>query len=128
MMFAIDFDGTIVEEAYPDIGALKPHARRVIQRIHREGGRIAIWTARNKTFDDVVKKFLISNGIPFDVYNDHFPENKVKYNWKKETSSPKMFADMYIDDRGFGIKDRKIDWLEIEAYLFGGKDIDVDEW
>jgi hypothetical protein len=118
-LIAIDFDGTIVEEAFPELGALKPHAKRVIQRIRREGGRIAIWTARNKRFDEAIQTFLNENDIPFDVYNDHFPENKEKYNWTAELGSPKIFAEIYIDDRGYGVKDRHIDWLEVERHLFG---------
>jgi hydroxymethylpyrimidine pyrophosphatase-like HAD family hydrolase len=118
-LIAIDFDGTIVEEAFPELGALKPHAKRVMQRIRNEGGRIAIWTARNKRFDEAIQTFLKDNDIPFDVYNDHFPENKEKYNWTAELGSPKIFAEIYIDDRGYGVKDRHIDWLEVERHLFG---------
>lgn len=112
-LFAIDLDGTIVEESFPEIGQLKPHAIRVMKRIKENGGKIAIWTSRSTSQAGKVQKFLAENNIPYDVYNEPFPEIKEKY----EATSRKVFADIYIDDRAYGVN-RKIDWLEIEKHIF----------
>lgn len=47
MIFAIDFDGTIVEHKYPEIGALKPSAKQVINELYGKGHYIIIWRSRN---------------------------------------------------------------------------------
>jgi hypothetical protein len=36
-----------------------------------------------------------------------------------KADSPKIYASLYIDDRAYGIKERNIDWLEVERYIFG---------
>jgi predicted mannosyl-3-phosphoglycerate phosphatase (HAD superfamily) len=113
---AIDFDGTIVEEMFPEIGDIKPHAVRVIKRIKESGRRIAIWTSRDESFYERVKDCLKVNGIPYDAFNEPFPEMKKQY----KADSPKIYASLYIDDRAYGIKERNIDWLEVERYIFGG--------
>ena len=40
-IYAIDFDGTIVEEKFPEIGALKPEAAEFIRHIRQNGDK---WT------------------------------------------------------------------------------------
>ena len=39
---AVDFDGTIVEDRYPDIGPLIPNARNVLQRYRMAGGKVIL--------------------------------------------------------------------------------------
>ena len=46
-ILALDFDGTIVEHKFPDIGALKPNVVGVINQLFNEGYYIIIWTCRS---------------------------------------------------------------------------------
>ena len=39
MTIAVDFDGTIVENQYPQIGKLQSGAKDTLQRLHRGGTR-----------------------------------------------------------------------------------------
>ena len=61
---AVDFDGTIVEDRYPDIGPLIPNARNVLQRYRMAGGKVILWTCR--TGQDLINAlvFLTQNEIP----------------------------------------------------------------
>ncbi len=97
MIFAIDFDGTIVDHEFPKIGKLKPHAIRVMNRLQAKGHKIIIWTCRKDTdkkyLTDVVR-FLNSRGFYPDAVNVNIDPNL-------NFANPKVLADFYLDDRSF---------------------------
>jgi len=97
-IFAIDFDGTIVQDKYPAIGVLQPYARDVINRLHEEGHYIIIWTCRTGDHLTNAVNFLLASGIKFDRVNDHEPNNCLQYG----PHARKVFADYYIDDKIVG--------------------------
>lgn len=43
---AIDFDGTIVDDAYPGIGKTKTFAFETLKKLQSEGYRLILWTYR----------------------------------------------------------------------------------
>ncbi|SDE09332.1 BT0820 family HAD-type phosphatase [Riemerella columbipharyngis] len=95
---AIDFDGTIVEDAYPGIGKPKTFAFETLKRLQAEGYRLILWTYRSgKTLDEAVE-FCRKNGIEFYAVNSSF-EGEV---FDHETQSRKIDADLFIDDRNLG--------------------------
>jgi len=99
MIIAIDFDGTIVRHQYPYIGELIPGAKEYIRKLKEDGHTIVIWTCRaNKPLDDA-RQFLDDNGIPYDGMNEECQEVK-SLGWI--SPSPKIYADIYIDDRQVG--------------------------
>jgi hypothetical protein len=98
MNIAIDFDGTIVELAYPDIGALMPYAKKVIQKWKNEGHTILINTCRVGEFAKAAKDFLIKNGVPFDYFNENSMDEITFYGH----DSRKICADIFIDDKNIG--------------------------
>lgn len=118
---AVDFDGTIVEDRYPDIGPLIPNARNVLQRYRMAGGKVILWTCR--TGQDLINAlvFLTQNGIAVDAANSHLPENMEAFRCRfphvpdRDVESRKIPADMYIDDRNPG----GVDWLIIGKLLLG---------
>lgn len=97
MILAIDFDGTIVEDQYPEIGKLVEGAKEVINRLHGEGYTIIIWTCRTGFHKAAAVEFLAKNGIKFDRINESCPGNLLKYGGK---DTRKVYADIYIDDKG----------------------------
>lgn len=111
---AIDFDGTIAEDSFPELGAMKPNADRVIRSIVDHGGQVAIWTCRTGEHVENIKAFLARHEIPYHVFNEPFPEQLAMF----PDNSRKIFADVYIDDRCLFTKERGIDWLEVEGLLF----------
>jgi predicted mannosyl-3-phosphoglycerate phosphatase (HAD superfamily) len=114
MIIAIDFDGTIVEHKYPEIGELLPNAKEVINELYDLGYTIIIWTCRsnqNSSSDDLEKMvlFLKENGIKFNYVNKNEP-----FIWG---CKPKIYADIYIDDRGVFWEP---DWLKIRKRILEG--------
>lgn len=97
LIIAIDFDGTIVEDAYPNIGKPQIFAFETIKRLQNDGHRLILWTYRSgKKLDDAVE-FCKENGVEFYAVNQSFP-NEV-YEGKE---SRKIAADIFIDDRNIG--------------------------
>lgn len=98
MIIAIDFDGTLVRGAYPAIGPLLPGAKKSLSELHERGHYLILWSCRTgKLLLDAVN-ILLEEGIPFDRINDHNPENLDIYG----EGGPKIYADVYIDDRNLG--------------------------
>ena len=44
MIIAVDFDGTIVENRYPDIGKEIPFATETLRMLIHDGHRLILWT------------------------------------------------------------------------------------
>jgi hypothetical protein len=94
---AIDFDGTIVDDAYPGVGPAKIFAFETLLKLQSEGYRLILWTYRSgQALQDAVD-FCKKNGLEFYV-NSSF-EGEV---FDSETHSRKIDADMFIDDRNLG--------------------------
>lgn len=97
LIVAIDFDGTIVEDAYPQIGKTRIFAFETLKRLQDDGHRLILWTYRNGTKLKEAVDFCKENGIEFYAVNASFPEEKYDY-----SRSRKIHADLFIDDRNIG--------------------------
>ena len=97
MIIAVDFDGTIVEHEYPEIGKPKLFAFETLKALQDSGHQIILWTYRSgKELDEAVE-FCKKNGIEFYAVNKNYPEEIFD-----ETANRKIMADIYIDDRNIG--------------------------
>jgi histidinol phosphatase-like enzyme len=92
---ALDFDGTIVEENYPNIGELRAEAKYYINKLYDDGFTIIINTCRSGVFAENAKNFLIKNKIRFHYFNENDPVLIKQYS----SDCRKISADVYIDDR-----------------------------
>ncbi|MFB9054485.1 BT0820 family HAD-type phosphatase [Formosa undariae] len=109
LILAIDFDGTVVEDAYPKIGKPKTFAFETLKRLQKDGHRLILWTYRSgKPLEEAVA-FCKVNGIDFYAVNSSFPEENYD-----ESKSRKINADIFIDDRNIG---GFIGWGEIYQLL-----------
>ena len=97
LIVAIDFDGTIVEDAYPKIGKPKLFAFETLRRLQDDGHRLILWTYRCGSKLEEAVVFCESNGIQFYAVNRSFPEEEFDHN-----NSRKIYADLFIDDRNLG--------------------------
>ena len=95
MYIAVDFDGTCVTHEYPKVGK-DIGAAPVLKKLIKEGHQLILHTMRDgKELDDAVQWFN-KNGIPLYGIN----ENPSRSRW---TTSPKIFAHLYIDDAALGM-------------------------
>lgn len=112
MIIAIDFDGTIVRDRFPDIGEMMPGAKPVINSFFEEGNTIIIWTSRTGVELAKAVEWLAINGIKYHRINESCPDTVKKYGGR---DTRKIFADIYIDDKG--LVPLPEDWWEIAEMI-----------
>lgn len=92
---AIDFDGTLCENNYPDIG--EPNWNVIYEAIQEQkhGAGLILWTCREGKLLYDAMEACFDWGLQFDAINDSLPE------WKEHfgTSPRKIGADEYWDDK-----------------------------
>jgi len=97
MIIAVDFDGTIVEHAYPSIGKTKLFAFETLKTLQKQKHTLILWTYRaGKELQEAVD-FCKKNGVEFYAINRNYPEESYD-----DSISRKINADVYIDDRNLG--------------------------
>lgn len=97
LIIAVDFDGTIVTDAYPQIGKPQLFAFETLKRLQNDGHRLILWTYRCGSKLNEAVAFCKENGIDFYAVNCSFPNEEFT---GKE--SRKIAADLFIDDRNIG--------------------------
>jgi len=113
MIIAVDFDGTIVSNRFPEIGEPIQFAFDSLIMLAEEGNRIILWTYREgKELDEAVE-FCRENGLEFYAVNSEYPNG----GWADSSPTRKIHADVYIDDRNFG---GLPDWSYVYAKLGAG--------
>ena len=110
-VLAIDFDGTIVENKYPDIGKPKLFAFETLKKLQKEGYVLILWTYRDGDRLQEAVDYCKKNGIEFYAVNKSYPEEVYT-----ESISRKINADIFIDDRNIG---GFLGWGEIYGELIG---------
>lgn len=97
MIIAVDFDGTIVEHAYPAIGRVRPFAFETLKALQAKKHRLILWSHRTGFRLEEALEFCRLNGLVFYAVNKNFPEEVWQGNGCR-----KILADFYIDDRNIG--------------------------
>lgn len=110
---AVDFDGTIVEDAYPKIGKPQLFAFDTLKALQEKGHLLILWTYRCGTRLQEAVDFCKENGVVFYAVNKSYPEEE----YTPEISR-KINADFFIDDRNMG---GLVQWGEIHQHLIGEK-------
>lgn len=101
MTIAIDFDGTIVEHRYPEIGKEIPFATMTLTRLMMDGHKLILWTVREGELLQEALDWCSSRGVEFYAVNTNHPE--IRYDAGEDACQPrKLTADIFIDDRNLG--------------------------
>lgn len=98
MIIAVDFDGTIVEHAYPQIGKPIPFAIETLLQIQKEGHRLILWTVRRGQLLQAAVDYCAERGLYFFAENENYRGETVE----REEYSRKLKSDLFIDDRNLG--------------------------
>jgi hydroxymethylpyrimidine pyrophosphatase-like HAD family hydrolase len=97
MKIAIDFDGTIVEHRFPEIGEDLVFAFETLRELQKQRHQLILWTFRNgKELDEAIE-YCKNRGVEFYAINKNYPEEAFD-----ESISRKILADVYIDDKNLG--------------------------
>lgn len=95
MIIAVDFDGTLCEDAYPGIGKANNYLIYALKGRQALGDKLILWTCRAGEKLDEAIEWCTEHGLRFDAVNDNLPEVVELYG----NNSRKITADVYLDDR-----------------------------
>ena len=98
MTIAVDFDGTIVEHRYPEIGREIPFATDTLKMLIKEGHRLILWSVREGKLLDEAVEWCRERGVEFYAVNKDYPEE----GREDRNYSRKLKVEMFIDDRNIG--------------------------
>ena len=107
MTIAVDFDGTIVEHRYPQIGEEIPFAIETLKMLIKDRHRLILWSVREGELLEEAVEWCRQRGVEFYAVNRDYPEEEKE---KNNHFSRKLKADLFIDDRNVG---GLPDWGEI---------------
>jgi hypothetical protein len=116
MVIAVDFDGTCVENLWPEKPVSMPDAVDSIKRLLHMGNTIVIWTCRNETqplkfgehsgiqavYQWVRDNFAVWNGDTFEYPSGLLINESAPSSLARIGETRKVFAHVYIDDRNLG--------------------------
>lgn len=117
LYIAIDFDGTCVTHEYPylgqDIGAVP-----VLRELVEQGHNLILYTMRSGKLEKEAVHWFKEHDIPLYAVNSNPTQ-------KKWTKSPKVHADVYIDDGALGCplvhsmttSRPYVDWVKVREWL-----------
>lgn len=117
-VIAVDFDGTCVEHNYPAIGMDVEGAVEVLRTLNKHGHRIILNTMRSGQRLEAAVRWFRDRKIELWAVN----RNPEQEQW---TSSPKVYADIYIDDSALGcpliflegVRRPVVDWKRVRRAL-----------
>lgn len=99
MVIAVDFDGTIVEHRYPEIGNEIPFATETLKMLIADHHKLILWSVREGKLLDKAVEWCRERGVEFYAVNRDYPEERKDAN---QHFSRKLKADLFIDDRNLG--------------------------
>ena len=99
---AVDFDGTLCEHIFPDIGLPKNNVIDYIRRQAAEGTKIILHTCREN--DENGGRKYLSEAVEW-CHIRQIPIHAVNENPWVTFGGRKMYADIYIDDRAVNVND-----------------------
>lgn len=96
-IIAVDFDGTLCENKWPEIGEPNKELIAYLKERQAAGDKLVLWTCRVGEILKNAIEWSAEQGIIFDAVNENLPEIVSSFG----TDTRKIFANEYIDDRNF---------------------------
>lgn len=99
---AVDFDGTLCADAFPEVGEPKALVISYVKRLAAEGSKIILYTSREngtRPLLDEAAEFCKAQEIPLYAVNENPGNPHAAKNGLKHSDGRKVFADLYIDDK-----------------------------
>jgi hypothetical protein len=94
-IIACDFDGTLCEDRWPDIGEPNHEVINYLRMKKLEGVRLILWTCRADGDLEKAVDWCKEQGLQFDAVNANLPEVIAEFG----NDTRKIFAHIYIDDK-----------------------------
>lgn len=104
MIVAVDFDGILCTNKFPEIGEPNYKIISCIRQLMDLGCEMILWTSRvEKQLEEAVA-WCVDRGLNFTTVNEDAPSNLQQYKGVYESLPRKIYADVYIDDHSIEFK------------------------
>ena len=94
-VFAIDFDGTLCESVWPEIGEPNKELIKYLIERRKQGDKLILWTCRSGEKLKAAVDWCREHDLKFDAVNENLPELIELFG----NDCRKIGADIYIDDK-----------------------------
>lgn len=94
-ILAVDFDGTLCRDRYPNIGEPNFTVINYLKLRKMQGWSIILWTCRTADLLDQAVHWCEQYDLTFDAINENLPQMIELYGG----DTRKVFADEYLDDK-----------------------------
>ena len=94
-IIAVDFDGTLCENKFPQIGKARHSICAKVLKEQQNGAKLILWTCRVGERLEEAIEWCESRGIIFDAHNANLPETLERFG----SDCRKVFANEYWDDK-----------------------------
>jgi hypothetical protein len=95
VIYAVDFDGTLCESNWPDIGKPNIPLIEFLKAEQKKGNKVILWTMREGDLLAAAEEWLYSK---FDFMPDAVNDNLAMIKKYYGNNPRKVFANVYIDD------------------------------
>ena len=92
---AVDFDGCLCENKWPEIGKENYVAINALKRLRVGGTKLILWSCREGERLQEAVEWCRERGLEFDAVNENLPEDKEYFGG----DSRKVYATEYWDDK-----------------------------
>ena len=116
-IMAVDFDGTLVRDKFPEIGAERENFCKVIRILQKMGVKSILWTSRTGSALDEAIEWCEDHDLHFDAINKNLPE-VIELTG---TDTRKVYANVYFDDHNRSISDTLMNSRVEEIWKWFGK-------
>lgn len=99
MIVAVDFDGVLCRDEFPEIGAPNYRMISLVREIADAGHEVVLWTSRADDRLVEAVHWCEDRGLHFCAVNDNAPSNRAQYEGLYPNGTRKVHADVYMDDK-----------------------------
>jgi hypothetical protein len=96
-IYAIDFDGYLCTNAWPEIGEPNMEIINHFRGLKEMGHKLILWTCREGEMLQKAIDWCAEQGLYFDAHNENLPELIDQYG----NDCRKIGADYYCDDKNY---------------------------
>ena len=98
MIIAVDFDGILCKNEFPNIGSPNYEMISMVRQLIDAGHEVVLWTSRTDNELLAAVEWCKDRGLHFSSVNENAPSNIQKYKDKYPNGTRKVYADIYVDD------------------------------
>lgn len=98
MIIAIDFDGVLCEDRFPEIGSPDYEMVSLVRQLIDAGHEVVLWTCRVDARLDEAVAWCEDRGLHFCAVNENAPSNRARWAAEYPNGTRKVYADLYVED------------------------------